>query len=134
MEQRGKNTNNTLSELYQIKANINSGKCSVDGYSDAVNDINSDIAQLEGQLTLEQAASNHITNYKKLGPPVYDTWEHSLNIAFKVGAEWQKEQNKEIINALKELVECDYTSGTHLSCALIRGKNALRAINEPFQD
>ena len=37
-----------------------------------------------------------------------------------------KEENKMMAEALKELVECDYTSGTHLSCAIIKGKEALK--------
>lgn len=36
-----------------------------------------------------------------------------------------KAENKEMAEALKELIECDYTSGTHLSCAIIRAKKAL---------
>lgn len=83
------------------------------------------------KLTLEQAAEQHSTHEKS---PVGSKLYIYKTEAFKAGAEWQKEEYKEIINALKELVECDYTSGTHLSCAIIRGKNALRSISEPFQD
>lgn len=80
---------------------------------------------------LNQAAEKHATHEKSpIGSRLYIYKKE----AFEAGAEWQKEQHQEIINALRELVECDYTSGTHLSCALIRGKNALRSIGEPFQD
>lgn len=81
------------------------------------------------QSTLEQATSNYI----RCTPLNHLHHVTSAN-AFKAGAEWQKEQSKELIAALKELVECDYTSGTHLSCALIRGKNALLSIGELPQD
>jgi hypothetical protein len=83
------------------------------------------------QSILKQAAEKHCAIARSpVGTILYI---HKVS-AFEAGAKWQKEQDKEIINALKELVECDYTSGTLLSCALIRGKNALRSINEPFQD
>lgn len=38
-------------------------------------------------------------------------------------------QNQELRGALRELVECDYTSGTHLSTALIRGRKLLNTKN-----
>lgn len=34
-------------------------------------------------------------------------------------------QNKELLDALKELSECDYTSGTHLYTAQLRAKQLL---------
>jgi len=37
-----------------------------------------------------------------------------------------KEENKAMAEALKELIECDYTSGTHLNCAIIKAKEALK--------
>jgi hypothetical protein len=86
------------------------------------------------QLTPEDVANYELPipeGYYDDGNDVAYTAGHQRG--FVVGANWQKEQLKEVINALKELVECDYTSGTHLSCALIRGKNALRSICEPFQ-
>jgi len=87
-----------------------------------------------GQLTLEQEINRipEIPDHYIEGEP--DAYVDDWKAGMEEGAKWQKEQYREIINALKELVECDYTSGTHLSCALIRGKNALRTINESFQD
>jgi hypothetical protein len=58
--------------------------------------------------------------------------ERIVEVAFKDGAEWQKGQYKEALLALKELVECDYTSGTHLSCAILRGEKALLALGISF--
>ena len=36
------------------------------------------------------------------------------------------EQNAELLGALIELVECDYTSGTHLYTATIKARNAIK--------
>ncbi len=60
-------------------------------------------------------------------------FEHAVNISKAHGYDILadqvrelKEENKRMAEALKELVECDYTSGTHLSCAIIKGKEALK--------
>jgi hypothetical protein len=38
----------------------------------------------------------------------------------------------ELLEALKELLECDYTSGTHLYCAQVKAKEAIsKATGEP---
>lgn len=78
-------------------------------------------------LELDQAAEKHSTH--KTSPVGSILYIHKKS-AFLAGAEWQKEQYKELIAALTELVECDYTSGTHLSCAIIRGKNALELLQD----
>jgi len=36
----------------------------------------------------------------------------------------------ELLDALIELAECDYTSGTHLSCAIIKAKQAIKKATE----
>ena len=96
MELRGKNTNNTLSELKSVLASIQSGKSNTDGYADALKDIQEDITQLEGhQLTLEQANLNNIHKY------VSKTQQSAAYESFKAGAEWQKEQYKLILEALE---------------------------------
>lgn len=77
------------------------------------------------ELTLNEACEKHSTHAKS---PVGSILYIHKTDAFKAGAKWQKEQYKEIYLALKELVECDYTSGTHLSCALIRGRKALELL------
>ena len=38
--------------------------------------------------------------------------------------------NIELLQALKELIECDYTSGTHLSCAITKGKQVIKNASE----
>lgn len=102
MELRGKNTNNTLVELKQVLADIESGKCSTDGYSGAIADIKEDIAQLEQQpVSLEQAAHNHYRvgsacNIGSYGRSMYENKKDS----FMAGANWQKEQDKELLTEL----------------------------------
>lgn len=99
MELRGKNTNNTLAELKKVLADIESGKCSTDGYSGAIADIKEDIAQLEQQpLSLEQAAQANA-----------DAWliptKGALKGSFKKGAAWQKEQDNAKFQRLIKLVD-----------------------------
>ncbi len=53
------------------------------------------------QLTLEQAAESHSTHEKSpIGSRLYIYKSES----FKAGAEWQKEQYKEVINLMRQLL------------------------------
>ena len=103
MELRGKNTNNTLSELKSVLASIQSGKSNTDGYADALKDIQEDITQLEGhQLTLDQASETYSAHAKS---PVGTLLYIHKTTAFKAGAEWQKEQDKPLIKALQDAIK-----------------------------
>jgi hypothetical protein len=113
-EKRGKNTNNTLAELKKVMADIKAGKFSSDGYSNAVKDIEEDISELERcskPITLEQAAIDyHNTEYgiPKDWTPIEHLTErqhaNNIRIAFKVGAQWQKEQNKELMRMARNMI------------------------------
>lgn len=59
------------------------------------------------QLTLEQAAGNHSRRACVTHVELKRTAEEIDNIAFQAGAEWQKEQFKELLLLIKEaMVVC----------------------------
>lgn len=97
MEQRGKKTNNTLAELKSVLADIESGKCSTDGYSSAIADIKEDIAQLE----LEQKAEALVKIYpddSEIVKAAKELTKTAYMGGFKEGIEWQKEQYKQLMS------------------------------------
>jgi len=56
------------------------------------------------QLTLEQAAGNHSRRSCVTHVELKRSAEEIDNIAFQAGAEWQKEQYKELINLMRQLI------------------------------
>lgn len=56
------------------------------------------------QLTIEQAAANHSRRACVNHVAFNRTAQEIDNIAFQAGAEWQKEQHKEIITLMRQLI------------------------------
>lgn len=80
------------------------------------------------QLTLEQHMATYINNYKK-DLPMHHTWEDSLELAGKAGAEWQKEQYKHLLQIGRLLVDmCDNKLGVTFTSTQFR--NALELIQD----
>lgn len=65
-------------------------------------------------ITVEQAALRHSEKHTKTHFELQRTVVESLNISFQAGALWQKEQDKELYDALKKtLMIIDNTFNNH---------------------
>ena len=60
------------------------------------------------QLTLEQAAANHSRRACVTHVELNRTAQEIDNIAFQAGAEWQKEQYKQLVPLLKKTAQLCY--------------------------